>query len=100
MEDEIDVAKANIRTIVTKTKDFATAPSVRLGLVAYRGEDDKERFQFEIHDFTENATEFEDIVDNLKAQGGMGSELIVEGMKHALNLTWKYANKLIFQMGI
>ena len=100
MQENLEAVEQNIADVVMKVKDTFFDIKVRVALVAYRDYSEAD-LHFEIMDFTENVTEFIHFISNVKAfYGGDIPEDVLGALDKTINLDWKAANKLFFQIGI
>ena len=99
MELNLEAVEKNIEEVVMRVKDTFFDIKVRVALVAYRDYSEA-ALHFEIMDFTEDVTEFINFISNVKAfYGGDIPEDVLGALDKTINLDWKAANKLFFQIG-
>ena len=99
MELNLEAVEKNIEEVVLKVKDTFFDIKVRVALVAYRDYSEA-AMHFEIIDFAEDVTEFINIISNVKAfYGGDIPEDLLRAIDKIINLAWKAAKKLFFQIG-
>ena len=99
MELNLVAVEKNIEEVVMRVKDTFFDIKVRVALVAYRDYSEA-ALHFEIMDFTEDVTEFINFISNVKAfYGGDIPEDVLGALDKTINLDWKAANKLFFQIG-
>ena len=99
MEENLEAVEQNIAQVVMKVKDTFSDIKVRVALVAYRDYSEAS-LHFEILDFTENVTNFIHFIGGVRAfYGGDIPEDVLGALDQTINLEWKAANKLFFQIG-
>ena len=99
MEENLEAVEQNIAQVVMKVKDTFSDIKVRVALVAYRDYSEAS-LHFEILDFTENVTNFIHFIRGVRAfYGGDIPEDVLGALDQTINLEWKAANKLFFQIG-
>ncbi|MBL8387569.1 MAG: VWA domain-containing protein [Hydrogenophaga sp.] len=68
MGDEIDKLKSSLRSIAAEAARLPSRPDLCFGLVAYR--DSNDRFVLRSHDFTNDLGAFQNVLNQLQADGG------------------------------
>lgn len=102
MQGEIDTVKAKVKSMVEKLGQSKQRPIVRVGLVAYR--DNNDDYITKVFPFSENIDEVVSSISDLAAEGGGdGPEAVDQGLHSAINdLQWdksKKTAKLLFLIG-
>ena len=100
MTRNIAAARRNVASIVAKIKDTFKTATVRVAIVAYRDYTEGKR-RFQIMDFTDNIPQFIRFMGGVRAfRGGDIPEDVLGALDKTINLNWKAANKLFFQIGM
>ena len=99
MEKNLKAVEDNIAEIVFKIRDAFDNILIRVGLVAYR-DFSEGGFHFKILDLTSDIEEFTRVLGGVRAyRGGDIPEDVLGALDKTVNLNWKAANKLLFQIG-
>jgi len=102
MQGEIDTVKAKVKSMVTKIAQSNRHPIVRVGLVAYRDNDDN--YVTKVFQFSENIDSVVHAISDITADGGGDRPEAVDRGLHAAihDLQWnnsKKTAKLLFLIG-
>lgn len=102
MQQEINLVKEKVRSLVAKLCSGKPSPVVRVGLVAYR--DNTDDYVTKVYDFTDDIDQFVKDISELEASGGGDApEAVSTAIKTAVKeLSWdesKKTAKLLFLIG-
>ena len=99
MKKNLIAVEQNIADVVMKVRDTFTDIKIRVALVAYRDYSEAS-MHFQILDFTDDVDEFIKFLSGVRAfYGGDIPEDVLGALDKTINLSWKQANKLFFQIG-